>query len=75
MKEEMRSGFVGIIGAPNAGKSTLTIRIYSYLHYGASATVAGLSFVLVLSLLLISAGILLLSARWSKISSSAGREK
>lgn len=49
------------------GKSTLTIRIYNYLHYGASATVMGLSLVLVISVLLVSGGVAFIAFRWSRI--------
>jgi iron(III) transport system permease protein len=40
------------------GSSTLTIRIYNMLHYGASDEVAGLSFLLVLLTLALSAPVL-----------------
>jgi iron(III) transport system permease protein len=36
-----------LIVAP-PGYSTLTMRIYSYLHYGASESVAGLCFIMIL---------------------------
>ena len=57
------------------GESTLTIRIYNYLHYGASATVMGLSFVLSLSVFLIGGGIALFASRWSRIFSKDGASK
>jgi iron(III) transport system permease protein len=49
------------------GKATLTMRIYNYLHYGASDTVAGLCLVLALGVLLagVLAGLVILM--WSRL--------
>lgn len=45
------------------GKATLTLRIYNYLHYGASQEVAGQCLVLVLAVLLVGMG-WVMAARW-----------
>jgi iron(III) transport system permease protein len=52
------------------GQATLTMRIYSYLHYGASDTVAGLCLVLAGGVL--AAGLLAAAAAalWSRLSAS-----
>jgi iron(III) transport system permease protein len=52
------------------GKSTLTMRIYNYLHYGASSTVMGMSLVLVVSVLLVGGGIATVAYLWSRVFST-----
>jgi len=47
------------------GQATLTMRIYNYLHYGASGTVAGLCLVLAACVLMAGAGVAWVAARWS----------
>jgi iron(III) transport system permease protein len=50
------------------GSATLTLRIYNYLHYGASQEVAGLCLLLVLGVLLAGGGIILAARRlWIKL--------
>lgn len=46
------------------GKSTLTLKIYNYLHYGASETVAGLSLFVSFMILLIGFSFLFLINKW-----------
>jgi iron(III) transport system permease protein len=53
------------------GRSTLTMRIYSYLHYGATATVTGLC--LALAAAVLAAGLLAVTAVSLWPSSSMGR--
>jgi iron(III) transport system permease protein len=45
------------------GSATLTLRIYNYLHYGASQEVAGLCLLLALGIFLVSGGMLLAANR------------
>lgn len=52
------------------GQATLTMRIYSYLHYGASDTVAGLCLVLAVSVLAAGAIAVLAAALWSRLSAA-----
>lgn len=49
-----------------AGRSTLTIRIYNFLHYGASETVASLALMISLLALLAGSLVLLISLAWYK---------
>ena len=49
------------------GRSTLTMRIYNYLHYGASDAVMGMSLVLVVSVLLAGGVIAAVASLWSRI--------
>lgn len=51
------------------GEATLTMRIYSFLHYGASDTVAGLGLVMTLVALLFGFLAILSLAGWSRFSS------
>jgi len=53
------------------GRATLTMRIYNYLHYGASDTVAGLILILMLGIVLggLSAGIILVI--WSRLTAAS----
>jgi iron(III) transport system permease protein len=48
------------------GKATLTMRIYSYLHYGASSTVAGLALVIVAAVLTVSLLVSLVVRLWAR---------
>jgi iron(III) transport system permease protein len=48
------------------GMGALSIRIYNYLHYGASETVAGLCLVLEICVLATAVGTLALAARWER---------
>jgi len=48
------------------GMGALSIRIYNYLHYGASETVAGLCLVLEICVLAAAVGTLALAARWER---------
>jgi iron(III) transport system permease protein len=54
------------------GQSTLSMRIYNYLHYGASDAVAGLCLLLALSA--VAAGLLAMTALlgWSRLLPSSG---
>ncbi len=52
------------------GKSTLTMRIYNYLHYGASGIVMGMSLILAVSVLLAGGGIAVLASLWSRVFST-----
>ena len=49
------------------GKATLTMRIYNYLHYGASDTVAGLCLMMVAAVLVAGGLALLMLAGWSRL--------
>jgi iron(III) transport system permease protein len=49
-----------------AGKSTLTIRIYNFLHYGASQTVASLCLGITLLVLLFASAATLIMVAWSR---------
>lgn len=55
------------------GKETLTMRIYNYLHYGASDSVLGLGLLLTLSVFLTVGGIAMLNFWWSKYTASFDR--
>jgi iron(III) transport system permease protein len=46
------------------GESTLTMRIYNYLHYGASSTVSGLSLVLTAAVALAAFAAVVAAASW-----------
>lgn len=50
------------------GQATLTMRIYNYLHYGASETVAGLCLALVALVLLLGGAIALMLIGWARLS-------
>ena len=54
-----------MIAAP--GSPTLTMRIYNYLHYGASSTVAGLTLVLTVLVLILGALTALAQALWARM--------
>jgi len=54
-----------MIAAP--GSPTLTMRIYSYLHYGASSTVAGLTLVLTTLVLIVGVLTALAQALWARM--------
>ena len=49
------------------GRATLTMRIYNYLHYGASDTVAGLCLMMVAAVLVAGGLALLMLAGWSRL--------
>ena len=49
------------------GRSTLTLRIYNYLHYGASGDVAGLCLVVLALALLVGAGTMAVLAAWGRL--------
>ena len=49
------------------GQATLTMRIYNYLHYGASGTVAGLTLVLTALVLVFGLGVAGLLALWARL--------
>jgi iron(III) transport system permease protein len=49
------------------GQATLTMRIYNFLHYGASDTVAGLCLMLAGVVLLFGFGVVGLLAGWSRL--------
>jgi iron(III) transport system permease protein len=51
------------------GQATLTIRIYNFLHYGASGTVAGLCLLMAAAILIAGAIAALMLIKWSDISS------
>jgi iron(III) transport system permease protein len=55
-----------LIVAP-PGQATLTMRIYNFLHYGASDTVAGLCLVITCLVLLLSILAIALLAGWSRL--------
>jgi iron(III) transport system permease protein len=55
------------------GEATLTMRIYSFLHYGASETVAGLGLVMSLVVLVFGALVLLSFLGWSRYTSRGSR--
>jgi iron(III) transport system permease protein len=48
------------------GRATLAMRIYNYLHYGASDVVAGLGLLLVAGVLAAGAGFAILGALWGR---------
>ena len=48
------------------GRATLTLRIYNYLHYGATGDVAGLCLVMLALALLIGAGVLAMLTGWGR---------
>ncbi len=48
------------------GRATLAMRIYNYLHYGASDVVAGLGLLMMVGVLAVGAGIALLGATWGR---------
>jgi len=52
------------------GKSTLTMRIYNYLHYGASDAVMGLSALLTFSVILAGAMVAFAVSLWSRFSTT-----
>jgi len=52
------------------GRSTITIRLYNFLHYGASEDVVGLSLLLVASVYLIGLILILAIILWSRMNSS-----
>jgi len=54
-----------LVAAP--GSPTLTMRIYNYLHYGASGTVAGLTLVLTVLVLVLGALTAMTQALWARI--------
>ncbi len=54
-----------MIAAP--GSPTLTMRIYNYLHYGASSTVAGLTLVLTALVLILGVLTALAQALWARM--------
>jgi iron(III) transport system permease protein len=56
-----------------AGKSTLTIRIYNFLHYGASQTVASLCLSITLLVLIFASAAALIMAAWSSRTSQTHR--
>ncbi len=49
-----------------AGQSTLTIRIYNFLHYGASQTVASLCLSITLLVLIFALAAALVMAAWGR---------
>ena len=55
------------------GQATLTLRIYNFLHYGASDTVAGLSLVLTLLVLFCSGLAALALAGWNRLAGNGAR--
>jgi len=55
-----------LIVAP-PGQATLTMRIYNYLHYGASSTVAGLCLMMVAAALAAGCLALLVLSAWSRL--------
>ena len=56
------------------GSATLTLRIYNYLHYGASQEVAGLCLLLVLGVFLVGGSMLLAADRlWAWLNPKQGR--
>jgi iron(III) transport system permease protein len=50
------------------GQATLTMRIYNFLHYGASGTVAGLCLMMAITILVAGAIAALALVRWSNLS-------
>jgi iron(III) transport system permease protein len=56
------------------GRATLTMRIYNYLHYGASDTVAGLCLMMVAAVLAAGGLALAALAGWSRLLPDAGKE-
>lgn len=54
------------------GQSTLTIRIYNYLHYGASGTVAGLTLVLTALVLIFGLIATVFLLLWTRLTSGPG---
>lgn len=55
------------------GRSTLTLRIYNYLHYGASGDVAGLCLVVLALALLVGAGTMAMLTAWGRLLPDSGR--
>jgi iron(III) transport system permease protein len=53
------------------GRATLAMRIYNYLHYGASDVVAGLGLLMVAGVLVAGAAIAILGAWWGRITAVA----
>jgi iron(III) transport system permease protein len=51
------------------GESTLTMRIYNYLHYGASSTVSGLSLVLTAVVALAALAAVMAVTSWDHLQS------
>jgi iron(III) transport system permease protein len=49
------------------GQSTLVLRIYNYLHYGATDTVARLCLVLTLSVLIVGGAAATISSIWARV--------
>ncbi len=56
------------------GRATLTMRLYNFMHYGASDTVAGLSLVLMMAVLIFGFLVLLILAAWSRLIKSGDSE-
>jgi iron(III) transport system permease protein len=56
------------------GRATLTMRLYNFLHYGASDTVAGLSLVLMMTVLVFGFLVLLSLAAWFRLIRGGGQE-
>jgi iron(III) transport system permease protein len=54
-----------LVAAP--GQATLTIRIYNFLHYGASSTVAGLCVLIVLITFAMALAAMIVFSWWSRI--------
>jgi len=54
------------------GRSTLTLRIYNYLHYGASGDVAGLCLVVLAVALLLGLGTVAALAAWGRLLPNGG---
>jgi iron(III) transport system permease protein len=52
------------------GRSTITIRLYNFLHYGASEAIVGLSLLLVVIILLIGLVIIMAIYLWSRLNSA-----
>lgn len=53
------------------GQATLTMRIYNFLHYGSSSTVAGLCLMMAISALAAGALAVMALVGWSRVFSSA----
>jgi iron(III) transport system permease protein len=49
------------------GQATLTIRIYNFLHYGASANVAGLCLLIILITFTMALAAMIILRRWSRL--------
>jgi iron(III) transport system permease protein len=54
------------------GQATLTMRIYNYMHYGASDAIAGLSLVIAVSVLLAGGVVAVVAALWSRLLRTPG---